>query len=263
LLPGITPSYSVCFAIGGWVIEIEELSSPSLTFPAVVVGLLSLAILTMSTLTPIKSRRVGNSKRTRHAHISRMSKVDEGDESQCSNDNHPDQVSTSGSENSDGSTNSQPPLLDFIGTACMASTWFTSCFPCAVVDINHCDDNVVNKLNRTNAMSVMYGIHEEQNSYTVQAPVNSFDLRPGEKEEEEVSHPEVDDRPQTDESDMDKEVDQLAAELEEEEGGPAPPNEPHEAVHEDTPISSPTRKRFMIPRRPASVRKLFKRRQQQ
>lgn len=112
-------------------------------------------------------------------------------------------------------------------------------------------------------MSVMYGIHEES-SNAVQVPANSFELRPGEKEEEEVSHPEVDHCPQRDESDMDKEVDQLAAELEEEEAGPAPLYEPHEeAVHEDTPISSPTRKRFMIPRRPASVRKLFKKRQQQ
>jgi hypothetical protein len=189
-----------------------------------------------------------------------MSKVDEGDESQYSNEDHtPDHVSTSASENSDNSTNSQPPLLDFIGTACIASTWFTSCFPCAVVDINHFDDNVVNKLNRMNAMSVMYGIHEEPTVHEV--PGNSFELRPGEKDDGEVSKPlEADGCPQKDERDVDKEVGRLATELEEEKREPAPPQE--QTVHEDTPIPSPTRKRFMIPRRPTSVRKLFKRRQQ-
>ena len=62
------------------------------------------------------------------------------------------------SRGSNGSNNSAaPPLLDFIGNTCMASAWFTSCFPCAVVDINDSDDYVVDKLSRESAMNVMYG----------------------------------------------------------------------------------------------------------
>jgi hypothetical protein len=197
-----------------------------------------------------------------------IQKVDEGDESQFEDDGgHPDQVSTSASEASnDSSKNSQPPLLDFIGTACTASTWFTSCFPCAVVDINHCDDNVVNKLNRANAMSVMYGIQEEP--YTVEIPGNSFELKPGEKEYPKVeeSHQQVH-QDGVDDAD-DDEVEKLAAELEEDSAASHPPSpeveEVPQSVHHDTPMPSPSRKKFNIrPRRPKSVRKLFKRKQQQ
>jgi len=38
----------------------------------------------------------------------------------------------------------------------MASAWFTSCFPCAVVDIDDNDNCVVDKLSRESAMNVMY-----------------------------------------------------------------------------------------------------------
>jgi len=70
----------------------------------------------------------------------------------------PDHLSTSASEaSSKGSNNSQPPLLDFIGQqTCMASAWFTSCFPCSVVDINDSDTYVVDRLSRQSAMNVMY-----------------------------------------------------------------------------------------------------------
>ena len=72
-----------------------------------------------------------------------------------------DCISTSASEaSSKGSNNSEPPLLDFIGTACMASAWFTSCFPCAVVDINDSDNKVVDKLSRQSAMNAMYGAND-------------------------------------------------------------------------------------------------------
>lgn len=57
--------------------------------------------------------------------------------------------------------------MDFIGHACMASTWFTSCFPCAVVDINDGDDNVADKLTRASAMNVMYGAMDEPEVYQV------------------------------------------------------------------------------------------------
>lgn len=71
-------------------------------------------------------------------------------------------VSTAASDGaaSEASRGSQPPLLDFIGNACEASSWFTSCFPCAVVDINDGDDYVVNKLSREAAMHVMYASPE-------------------------------------------------------------------------------------------------------
>jgi hypothetical protein len=123
------------------------------------------------------------SKRTLSDHANTfhpMVKISEGSED---DNDHPDQISTSASEaSSQNSTNSEPPLLDFISTACMASTWFTSCFPCAVVDINNCDDRVMEKLDRTNAMSVMYG--------AVAAPIpNSFELSPGEKVEGGDPHP--------------------------------------------------------------------------
>lgn len=69
----------------------------------------------------------------------------------------PDHLSTSASETSSKASNSsQPPLLDFMGATCNASAWFTSCFPCAVVDINDSDDYVVDKLSRESAMNVMY-----------------------------------------------------------------------------------------------------------
>jgi hypothetical protein len=69
----------------------------------------------------------------------------------------PDNMSVSVSEASTiGSIHSQPPLLDFVGAACCASSWFTSIFPCAILDINDNDDLVVDKLSRESAMNVMY-----------------------------------------------------------------------------------------------------------
>jgi hypothetical protein len=72
-------------------------------------------------------------------------------------DTPPDNISVTASEASTkGSYHSQPPLLDFVGAACCASSWFTSCFPCAILDINDNDDRVVDKLSRESAMNVMY-----------------------------------------------------------------------------------------------------------
>ncbi|KAL3822135.1 hypothetical protein ACHAXA_011913 [Cyclostephanos tholiformis] len=69
----------------------------------------------------------------------------------------PDNMSVSVSDASTkGSIHSQPTLLDFVGDACCASSWFTSIFPCAILDINDNDDRVVDKLSRESAMNVMY-----------------------------------------------------------------------------------------------------------
>lgn len=101
--------------------------------------------------------RGNKSKRTRQTSSLQQMVVDEGDEDEQTLETVPDHLSTSASEaSSKASTNSQPPLLDFIGTTCLASAWFTSCFPCAVVDINDSDDYVVDKLSRESAMNVMY-----------------------------------------------------------------------------------------------------------
>ena len=200
-------------------------------------------------------------------------KVEEVDESKLDDEgNYPDQVSTSASEASNSSSkNSEPPLLDFIGTACMASTWFTSCFPCAVVDINHCDDNVVNKLNRTNAMSVMYGVHDEPP--TVVVP-NSFELQPGEEEEGPMCHSMEyqSNKMQGDASDVtDGDAAKLVADLEQESETAhvpvhkdTPEKELPPTVHHDTPIhsNSTSRKRFNIRPKSNSVKKLFRRKQQ-
>lgn len=60
------------------------------------------------------------------------------------------------------SSNGEVPILDFMGDqACSASAWFTSCFPCAVVDINENDYNVVGHLSRESAMNVMYSPEQE------------------------------------------------------------------------------------------------------
>jgi len=83
--------------------------------------------------------------------------LDDIDEEETADETLPDHVSTSSSEaSSKASINSQPPLLEFIGATCMASAWFTSCFPCAVVDINDSDGYVVDRLSRESAMNVMY-----------------------------------------------------------------------------------------------------------
>lgn len=88
----------------------------------------------------------------------RQMMLDDIDEDQATAETIPDHLSTSASEaSSKGSNNSQPQLLDFIGATCQASAWFTSCFPCAVVDINENDDYVVDKLSRESAMIAMYG----------------------------------------------------------------------------------------------------------
>jgi len=66
----------------------------------------------------------------------------------------PDHASTSGSE---ASNNTPPMLANLIGATCSASAWFTSCFPCAVVDINDENDNsVLDKLSPEYAMNTMY-----------------------------------------------------------------------------------------------------------
>ena len=107
-------------------------------------------------------------------------------------------VSTAASEvSSKASDTSQPPLLDFIGNACEVSSWFSSCFPCAVVDINDGDDHVVNKLSRESAMHVMYSSQglaggesrgdtyvSASNSSGWENPVETFQL----PREEETAH---------------------------------------------------------------------------
>jgi len=99
-------------------------------------------------------------KRTRQTISLPKMVLDEIDEEEQTVETAPDHISTSASEASSMRSNSsQPPLLDFIGNTCMASAWFTSCFPCAVVDINDSDDYVVDKLSRQSAMNVMYANH--------------------------------------------------------------------------------------------------------
>jgi len=80
------------------------------------------------------------------------------------NPNHASTASVTASEtSSEGSHHSKPPLLDFIGATCMgASSRFTSCFPCAVVNINDRDEYVVDKLSRESAMSAMYAKKEHE-----------------------------------------------------------------------------------------------------
>jgi hypothetical protein len=96
-----------------------------------------------------------NPKRQRSASFKDMV-VDECDENRTVA-TVPDNVSDTASEtSSNGSYNNQPPLLDFMGSVCVASAWFTTCFPCAVVDINDTDDRVVRNLSRESAMNFMY-----------------------------------------------------------------------------------------------------------
>ena len=69
----------------------------------------------------------------------------------------PDHVSTSGSEGPDGSNASQgPKILDFLGATYEVASFFTSCFPCAVVDIDEQDGRVAGNLSKENAMNIMY-----------------------------------------------------------------------------------------------------------
>lgn len=106
------------------------------------------------------SHPLTNPKRQRSASF-KMS-VDECDESRTVA-TVPDNVSDTASEaSSNGIYNDQPPLLDFMGSMCVASAWFTSCFPCAVVDINDTDDRVVQNLSRENAMNIMYSSNNER-----------------------------------------------------------------------------------------------------
>ncbi|KAL3785007.1 hypothetical protein ACHAW5_000329 [Stephanodiscus triporus] len=92
-------------------------------------------------------------KRTRQgSSLKQMMILDDIDET-----TPPDNISVSASEASTkGSNHSQPPILDFVGAACFASSWFTSCFPCAILDINDNDNLVIDKLSRESAMNVMY-----------------------------------------------------------------------------------------------------------
>ena len=68
----------------------------------------------------------------------------------------PDHISTSASEDSGASNSSQTKILDFIGATCEVTSWFTSCFPCAVVDIDEQDGQVADKLSKESAMNALY-----------------------------------------------------------------------------------------------------------
>jgi hypothetical protein len=68
----------------------------------------------------------------------------------------PDQVSTSGSEASASNASQSPKMLDFIGATCEVTSWFTSCFPCTVVNIDEKDGHVMDRLSKESAMNVMY-----------------------------------------------------------------------------------------------------------
>ena len=101
------------------------------------------------------------SKRTRQgSSLKQMLTLDDIDE-----ETPTDNISVTTSEASTKcSYHSQPPLLAFVGAACYASSWFTSCFPCAILDINDNDDRVVDKLSRESAMNVMYSYNLCDNS---------------------------------------------------------------------------------------------------
>ena len=75
----------------------------------------------------------------------------------------PDHVSTSASEASASNASQAPVILDFIGATCQVTSWFTSCFPCSVVDIDEQDGQVMDRLSRESAMNVMYN---SPNSFT-------------------------------------------------------------------------------------------------
>lgn len=108
-----------------------------------------------------------------------MRKISEEDERTA--DTAPDHISTSDASEAD-TNNSQPPLLDFVGATCSASAWFTSCFPCAVVDINDSDDYVVDKISRENAMNVMYNnnLQASPGNNSLAVTPESSPMKPGE-----------------------------------------------------------------------------------
>ena len=72
-------------------------------------------------------------------------------------DEVPDSISVSGSESSSkgGQPTSDEPRMR---TVCVGelSEWFTSCFPCAITDINDNDHHAVDKFSRESAMNDMY-----------------------------------------------------------------------------------------------------------
>ena len=98
--------------------------------------------------------------------LSMMSTVDEDEDENRTVDTVPTDYepsissvkSNASSRASNGSANStgRPALLDFVGGACNASAWFTSCFPCSVVDIDDADEKIVKGLSRESAMDAMY-----------------------------------------------------------------------------------------------------------
>ena len=112
-----------------------------------------------------------------------MRKISEEDERTV--DTAPDHISTSDASKAD-TNNSQPPLLDFVGATCLASAWFTSCFPCAVVDINDSDDYVVDKISRENAMNVMYNnnLQASPGNNSLAITPESSPVKPGENSAE-------------------------------------------------------------------------------
>mmetsp|Transcript_32512 Transcript_32512/g.62602 ORF Transcript_32512/g.62602 Transcript_32512/m.62602 type:complete len:268 (+) Transcript_32512:188-991(+) len=118
----------------------------------------------------------GRSKRARHVESVHAMVLDQVDEGTVETES-PTVLSTSASEiSSRGSNTSEPPLLDFIGVTCFASAWFTSCFPCAVVDINDKDYNVVDKLSRASAMNVMYATpYERETPSEIHVPSTPVD----------------------------------------------------------------------------------------
>jgi len=61
----------------------------------------------------------------------------------------------------------------------MASAWFTSCFPCAVVDIDDNDNCVVDKLSRESAMNVMYANNASSKVMPGASPVLAAQQRRG------------------------------------------------------------------------------------
>lgn len=108
-----------------------------------------------------EGRPPSNPKRQRSASFKSML-VDECDENRTVA-TVPENISDTASEASSSSNNNQPPLvLDFMGSMCVASAWFTTCFPCAVVDINDTDDRVVHNLSRERAMNFMYSNNSDR-----------------------------------------------------------------------------------------------------
>mmetsp|Transcript_16021 Transcript_16021/g.24234 ORF Transcript_16021/g.24234 Transcript_16021/m.24234 type:complete len:267 (+) Transcript_16021:73-873(+) len=100
----------------------------------------------------------------------------------------PDNISTSASEDSASNGSQAPKILDFIGATCEVTSWFTSCFPCAVVDIDEQDGRVMDRLSKESAMNTMYNspakveadepLHEEAPQVDYQDVANEYSHLP-------------------------------------------------------------------------------------